>query len=92
MIETGRFNEVNISHRICPVCHSDIEDEFHFILKCPFYKPERMFFIKLYYRRNHSVFKLVQLLSTTSANDLPNLGKFLNFAFKKRSDIIFNSS
>ena len=34
-IEKGRYNNTNRRDRICNLCNSsDIEDEFHFILKC----------------------------------------------------------
>ena len=39
-IQTGRFDPSRISRNelVCLICiSSDIEDEFHFILKCPFY-------------------------------------------------------
>ena len=36
------------------------EDEFHFVLMCPFYEDIRSKYIKQYYRLRPSVFKLVQ--------------------------------
>ena len=34
-IEQGRHTNTTINNRNCKLCHSDIEDEFHFVLKCP---------------------------------------------------------
>ena len=35
-IETGRFNAVARENRTCSKCNfNDVEDEYHFILKCP---------------------------------------------------------
>ena len=34
-IETGRYHNNVQTKRLRSVCHTDIEDEFHFILKCP---------------------------------------------------------
>ena len=36
-IETGRYKNVPLEHRICPMCKFDVEDEYHFMLKCPAY-------------------------------------------------------
>ena len=38
MIELGRFRNINIEKRLCTVCKlSLIEDEKHFLFKCPVY-------------------------------------------------------
>ena len=51
--------------RVCILCdHNDIEDEFPFILKCPFYSEIRKTYIKNYYYQKPSMFKLVNLLRT----------------------------
>ena len=60
-IETGRYNNENRNNRLCTLCNfNDIEDEFHFILKCPFYHDLRIKYIKKYYYNRPSVWKLVQ--------------------------------
>ena len=33
-IEKGRYLHLHVEKRICHLCHEDIEDEFHFIMKC----------------------------------------------------------
>ena len=36
-IESGRFQNIARQNRLCTLCNcQDIEDELHFILKCPF--------------------------------------------------------
>ena len=88
-IESGRFHNVTRRNRICNLCQlQDIEDEFHFILKCPIYNEYRQKFVKRYYRTRPSVFKLTQLLSTNNIKELNNLGKYLYFAYSKRSSLI----
>ena len=38
-IELGRFDNTPREQRICPVCNMNaIENEYHFILVCPYYK------------------------------------------------------
>ena len=88
-IESGRFHNVTRRNRICNLCQlQDIEDEFHFILKCPIYNEYRQKFVKRYYRTRPSVFKLTQLLSTNNGKELNKLGKYLYFAYNKRSSLI----
>ena len=48
-IEQGRHTNTNINNRNCKLCHSDIEDEFHFVLKCPHFHDIRCKYIKKYY-------------------------------------------
>ena len=46
-IETGRYHQSDISKRLCELCDDNsIEDESHFISKCPFYKRERLQFME----------------------------------------------
>ena len=75
-METGRYQGINTVNRLCQFCKSDVEDEFHFVLKCPVYDCFRKLYIKKYHRTHPSVFKLVQLLCTENFKDLCNLGIF----------------
>lgn len=84
-IERGRFYNINRKERVCNLCSlSQIEDEFHFILICPFYKEIRKLYVKKYYYEKPSVFKLIQLLSTKNIKELCNLGKYLYKCSKLR--------
>ena len=85
-IETGRHQKIPIEKRICQTCKEDVEDEFHFMLKCPSYKDLRLKFLKPYYFTRPSVFKLVQLLSSSNTKELCNIGKYLQKAFEKRNN------
>jgi hypothetical protein len=61
-IETGWYLSIDRQERICDFCnYSCIEDEFHFILKCNKYDNMRKKYIKPYYWKKPSAFKLVQL-------------------------------
>ena len=81
MIELGRHRNIPVIQRLCPICKSDIEDEFHFILKCPAYTDLRKLYIKKYFWLRPSVFKLIQLLSINNVKVLCNLGKYLKMLF-----------
>ena len=37
MVEKGRHDNLNKSDRMCPFCPGQIENEFHFLLKCSTY-------------------------------------------------------
>ena len=73
--------------RTCNVCHDNlIEDEYHFILVCKKYDNIRNAYIKPYYWRRPSSFKLVQLLSARNVKELNNLGNILCLAEKVRNN------
>ena len=40
-IETGRYERLDESERICPICNSCIENEAHAILECQLYEDVR---------------------------------------------------
>ena len=70
-IEHGRYRNELREISFCTFCNqNDIEDEFHFILKCPLYSNLRQTYIKPYYYRNPSVFKIVHLLSVQNVKEL----------------------
>ena len=41
MIEVGRFRNLAVDERVCPLCNSGVEDEFHFLFSCQIYNIER---------------------------------------------------
>ena len=88
-IERGRYSNIERHNRICTFCNlNEIEDEYHFILKCPLYNDIRSKYIKQYYFKKACVFKLVQLFSTDNVKDLRNLGKYILFSHKRRAELL----
>ena len=85
-IEQGRYSAIERYNRKCKFCITDVEDEMHFILLCPLYLGLRSCLIKPYYWKKPSVYKLLQLLSTTNVKELCNLGKFIYRSLKLRND------
>lgn len=45
-IETGRYENINVNERLCPLCHTSIEDEMHVILYCNIYDDIRITLIE----------------------------------------------
>lgn len=45
-IETGRWNNVDLPDRKCQLCtKNDLGDEYHYLLRCPYFKNERRVYI-----------------------------------------------
>ena len=85
-IEQGRYMSVERNQRLCLMCNlSDIEDEFHFILKCPIYKDLRKKYIKPRCQSRPSVFELIQLFNTSSTTEIRKLRYFI-INFNKLKD------
>ncbi|XP_071123308.1 uncharacterized protein [Mytilus edulis] len=84
-IETGRFCNIERENRLCNMCNKNmIEDEYHYILQCEKYSDIRKTYIKPFYWKKPSSYKLVQLLSVHNIKELNNLGKYLYLADKIR--------
>ena len=64
-IETGRWKNVTIQNRICPLCNNvDIGDEFHYIFTCPFFKNERNRFLPSSCQSKPNIYKLLKLFNS----------------------------
>ena len=40
-IEVGRYRNISLCDRICPICECSVEDEIHFLCQCPCYSDAR---------------------------------------------------
>ncbi len=38
-IETSRQKQVDAKYRCCPICHTEVEDEYHFMFRYSLYLP-----------------------------------------------------
>ena len=84
-IEEGRRQNIDVRDRICKFCNlGDIEDEYHFLLVCPFYEVLRQDFLPLYCQTEPNIQKLTRILQTKNTTTLLNLCKFIYKAFSKR--------
>ena len=82
-VETGRWDGLDISERKCSLCtRNDIGDEFHYILKCPYFHTERQLYLKSYYIQRPNMFKFGELLKTKSTSVLTKLSKFTELIIK----------
>ena len=60
-IETGRWENVTIQNRICPLCiNVDIGDEFHYIFTCIRLKNERNRFLPSFCQSKPNIYKFLK--------------------------------
>ena len=97
LIEKGRHVRPRLdrSERKCFLCKDEIEDEKHFVTKCPFYSKERA----ILYRslQNNCVNfnsldtdeqKFIFIMTNENINVLNELGKYIYNSFSKRDKLI----
>ena len=88
-VETGRHKNIPRYNRICSLCNKqDIEDEYHFILICPVYDEIRHKFLKPYFYKKPSMYKLINLLTSKKFKELCNIAKFLKSASILRKSLL----
>jgi hypothetical protein len=79
-IEAGRWRQsfVPYEERKCRHCQlNDLGDEFHFLLKCPFFQALRTKFIPKYYYTRPNIIKFSSLMCSTSRKLLINIARFV---------------
>jgi len=80
---------IDRSQRYCTFCNSqDIEDEFHFVIKCPIYEHIRKNCINSYYIRRPSMQKFVELMTSCNRTVIKNLSTYICQAFDLRNSLI----
>ena len=73
---------------VCPLCKEHLEDEIHFVLKCPALSELRKQYIKEKYFVHPNSFKLAMLLASKNEIVVKKLAIFLYRAFKFRSIVL----
>ena len=71
----GKYCPENRKCELCP--KNDIGDNFHYLLTCPFFKPQRKKFIDSYFYARPNVVKYKELLNITSEPKLKKLSSFM---------------
>lgn len=84
-IERGRYTNVGRDDRICLFCNrNQIENEYHFLLTCPFYTELRKTYLKRYYYQWPTLNKFDNLMSTSNRTIVINLAKHVYFSSRLR--------
>jgi hypothetical protein len=64
--------------KICNLCNLQEQgDEFHYILKCPFFMNSRRMYVKNYYYTRPNCLKFNQLFNTRNIKEQRNLAKMV---------------
>ena len=84
---TSGDNRIPQEDRICPLCHNGVEDEVHFLLKCPIYKNIRKH-IHGQLLDSPSLPDFEQAVHLLLQSDLRMLAKFVYEAFTTRENAI----
>ena len=88
LIESGRINNIELRNRICPLCHSgEIEDEYHFVLICPFYDDLRVN-LPNYYTDNTNRNKFNSLMRSNNSRTIKSLAFYVYNAFLQREQFL----
>ena len=88
-IETGRFCNLPVENRLCEICNQNkVEDEFHFLMECPFYHLEREQMLANTNIGAQAGTKK-ENFKTLFQNHWRDVGVFLNAAWIKRQSKLF---
>ena len=84
----GRYTSIPFQDRLCPLCHSDIETEFHFLMVCPGLMTVRMKYLSAIWYTYPSIDKFIQLCNSQNLNTFLNIGRYILCALKARSNLL----
>ena len=76
-IERGRWQNIERENRSCTLCLSDIGDEYHYILKCPFFSEERKLYLRKRFYKRPNIMGFKEIMSSSNKQILINLCKFI---------------
>lgn len=84
-IEEGRYKNLRREQRICQKCNTKtLENEYHFLLVCPFYRELRKECLPKQYCVWPNQQKFIRLLSSNQTSLIKKLAKFIHMANKMR--------
>ena len=87
-IETGRHTGIERTERKCVLCDlNDIENEYHFVCRCPVYYNLRRQYLQKYFYVRPSVYKFIASLNSSKSKVLNNLALYLMKANKLRENL-----
>ena len=89
-IQSGRYNNVPREQRLCKLCNLEVEDEYHFLLKCPVYNDLRARYFPAKYITNPNHHKFVLLMTCKNEKIILNVANFIYIAYRERSTFITN--
>ena len=87
-IVSGRHNGIPVDDRKCNLCDlndhfNKIGDEFHYLFNCPFFREDRIRYLKRYFYTAPNMYKMTQLFNYVSKKDMLRLAKFICIILNK---------
>ena len=83
-IEVGRWHGIALNERKCTLCNkNDLGDEYHYLLRCPFFAAKRKQFIDANYSTRPNMLKFKELLNNQNVEIMKNLSLFSAAIFKQ---------
>ena len=68
----------------CKICdNNEIGDESHYLFICPVFQEDRTRLLKECYRKFPSMYKFIEIMSTTNMKDLRKLSEFATIIIRK---------
>ena len=78
------YKHTDTYDRKCKICDkNEIRDKFYFKFICLVFPEDRIRLLKEYYRKFPSMYKFIELMSTTNMKDLRKLVKFATIIIRK---------
>ena len=89
-VKKGRHNGTPLSSTYLCFCRNNqIEDEFHFVLQCPFFHDLRIRYIpQRYIKRYPNVEDFYALMKCKIESVITRLAQYLIVAFQRRADVL----
>ena len=93
-IEKGRYYKVDVDKRIFKLCNIEVEDEIHFLLKCPKLRDKRTDILNKIYSKYNNLSSLntrevfIWLMSSEDPFILRNISKLLIVLFAEKSVLL----
>ena len=93
MTEAGRFRNMQLSDRICPLCGEGLENETHFLFTCSKYSVERSVFVEgaLLINNRFLEMNIRQKLACVMSSEVVYLTvNYIHTIFNKRQSLVYN--
>ena len=85
-VEVGRHNNIDYQERLCNLCDTqEVEDEYHFVIKCPVYKYLRNVYLPTVDSDRSTVHSFYSLFNGNK-DAILNLAKYIYNGFKVREE------
>ena len=90
-IEAGRWSipvRKPIAERLCFLCNT-LEDEFHFIFKCPVYSDFRSQYIKKNLWKRPNMLEFIKLMTSENRAVLQKVACYVHKSFELKNEMLY---